>query len=81
MKLIIIVLLNINNVMDLKNMINVMELFDGIGMDIGVFWGGKVFFFSLCGVIGGDFVDCLVDFDDEEIIKIVIIMMDGEIIN
>ncbi|WP_280114437.1 pilus assembly protein [Roseibium hamelinense] len=73
------VLLNTNNQSALESAIDAIELSDGTGMDIGALWGAKVLSGSMRGNLGGDFSDRPADFDDEETLKVAVIMTDGEI--
>ncbi|WP_421979277.1 pilus assembly protein TadG-related protein [Roseibium sp.] len=70
---------NSNKASDLRDRIDAMTLSDGTGMDIGAMWGAKALSPSLKGDLGGDFTDRPADFDDDDTMKIAIIMTDGEI--
>ncbi|WP_306150605.1 MULTISPECIES: TadE/TadG family type IV pilus assembly protein [unclassified Roseibium] len=72
-------LLNTNNKSGLKSLIDNMDLSDGTGMDIGALWGAKVLSSDMRGQLGGDFADRPADFDDEDTLKVAVIMTDGEI--
>ncbi|EEE47606.2 TadE/TadG family type IV pilus assembly protein [Roseibium alexandrii] len=71
--------LNSNNTTDLKALIDDMDLSDGTGMDIGALWGAKVLSGSMRGQLGGDFSDRPADFNDEDTLKVAVIMTDGAI--
>jgi len=70
---------NSNKADVLKARIDEMTLSDGTGMDIGTLWGAKALSPNMRGVLGGDFADRPVAFDDEDIMKIAVIMTDGGI--
>lgn len=70
---------NSNNAATLKARIDAMNLSDGTGMDIGTMWGAKALSPDLKGVLTGDFSDRPAAWDDEETLKIAVIMTDGEI--
>ncbi len=72
-------LLNSNNTSDLKALIDDMDLSDGTGMDIGTLWGAKVLSSDMRGQLGGDFSDRPADFNDEDTLKVAVIMTDGAI--
>mgnify|MGYP002653291698 FL=1 len=72
-------LLNSNNATALKSLIENMDLSDGTGMDIGTLWGAKVLSSDMRGQLGGNFSDRPADFDDEDTLKVAVIMTDGEI--
>lgn len=73
------VYLNSNNATALKSHLNNMVLSDGTGMDIGTMWGLKVLSPSFRGELGGNFSDRPLDFNAQEVKKVMIIMTDGNI--
>ena len=70
---------NSNDAAALKARIAAMQLSDGTGLDIGAMWGAKALSPEMRGLVGGNFTDRPADFDEEESVKIVVIMTDGEI--
>lgn len=72
---------NSNSASDLKDRIDELTLSDGTGMDIGTLWGAKALSPNWRGVLGGDFAERPYDFDEDGIMKVAIIMTDGEITN
>lgn len=72
------VLLNTNNVTNLKNKIEGMTLSDGTGMDIGTMWGYKTLSPTWKGLLGGDFADRPDNLNDDTQ-KVLVIMTDGAI--
>lgn len=73
------VFLNSNDATALKSHLNDMVLSDGTGMDIGAMWGLKVLSPSFRGELGGDFSDRPLDFNGQEVKKVMIVMTDGNI--
>ncbi len=71
--------LNSNNETALKALIDDMDLSDGTGMDIGTLWGAKVLSSDMKGLLGGNFPDRPADFNDEDTLKVAVIMTDGAI--
>lgn len=74
-----VALFNSNDASDLKDRIDAMSLSDGTGMDIGTLWGAKALSPNWRGQLGGDFSDRPYDFDEAGIMKVAIIMTDGDI--
>lgn len=72
------ILLNTNNVTNLKNKIDGMTLSDGTGMDIGAMWGYKTLSPTWQGLLGGDFADRPDSLNDDTQ-KVLVIMTDGGI--
>ncbi len=72
------VLLNTNDKEALKTRISGMLLSDGTGMDVGAMWGAKALAPEWSGRLGGDFPSRPAAYDDETL-KILVIMTDGEI--
>ncbi len=73
------VFLNSNDNGALKTHLNNMVLSDGTGMDIGTLWGLKTLSPSFRGELGGDFTERPLDFEPEEVKKVMIVMTDGAI--
>lgn len=73
------VMLNSNDADALKTHINGMSLSDGTGMDIGALWGVKFLSPEFSGTLGGDFVDRPAAYTDEDTMKVLVVMTDGEI--
>lgn len=73
------VFLNSNDNSALKTHLNNMVLSDGTGMDIGTMWGLKTLSPSFRGELGGDFSERPLDFESEEVKKVMIVMTDGAI--
>ncbi len=72
------VLLNTNDRDALKTKIKGMRPSDGTGMNIGAMWGYKTLSPTWTGKLGGDFDDRPAAHDDESL-KILVIMTDGDI--
>jgi Flp pilus assembly protein TadG len=73
------IFLNSNNRQALIGVINAMSLSDGTGMDVGALWGAKALSPHWRGRLGGDFPDRPSDYDDEDTLKVVVLMTDGAI--
>lgn len=73
------VLLNSNNASALKSKIRGITLSDGTGMDIGALWGMKFLSPDWRGRISGDFSNRPADYDDQETVKVMVLMSDGDI--
>jgi len=71
------ILLNSSNVEALKAAADAMSLSDGTGTDIGMLWGYKALSPKWKGLLGGDKVDRPAPFDDEDTLKVIILMSDG----
>lgn len=73
------VFLNTENVAQLKLAIDAMTLSDGTGTDVGVLWGYRALSPKWRGLLGGDYPDRPIDFNDEHNLKVMVVMTDGGI--
>ena len=73
------VIFNSNSASDLKGRIDAMNLSNGTGLDIGTMWGAKALSPVFKNKLGGDYSDRPKAFDADGIMKVAIIMTDGEI--
>jgi len=71
------VLLNSNQLEILKSAVDAMSLSDGTGTDIGMLWGYKALSPQWQGLLGGTKPDRPALFDDEDTLKVLILMSDG----
>ncbi len=70
-------LFNSTNATALNAIIDSLSLSDGTGTDIGMLWGYKALSPKWLGQLGGDKADRPAAFDDDETLKVIVLMTDG----
>jgi len=70
-------LFNSNDAVALTDIITNFSLSDGTGTDIGMLWGLKALSPKWQGLLGGDKPDRPALFDDDETLKVIVLMTDG----